>query len=121
MKPIRKLFGTALLVLLFVAASFAGEVYKLTWVQSPSTFLETQKVYAVINGATEVQIGGDLAANVSQLQFEFTTNATVVWRVVSIGDNSSTASSITSSFTAVNQASVLPATGLNQQFIQHND
>lgn len=78
-------------------------------------------MYVIINGATEVQLGADLPANVSNFQWEFTTNATVIWRIVSIGDNGSSASSTTDTFTATNQAVVQPATGLTHQFIQHND
>lgn len=116
-----KRIGILLALLLVGTSLFAGEVYRLKWLQSPSTFLETQKVYAIVNGGTETQVGTDLMANVDSVDYEFTTNAVVQWRVVSIGDNGSTASSVTVTFTAANQAGILPATNLQQVFVRHND
>ena len=118
MKRVRRVYGVVL-ALLLAGSMFAGEVYRLQWTQSPSTFLETQKVMARINGAPAVQVGADLLANVNSIEFEFATNAAVEWYVVSIGDNATTAESAHATFTAANQAGVLPATGLTQTFVRH--
>jgi len=117
----RKTFGLILALIICVAGAFAGEVYRLSWTQSPSTFLETQKVMATINGGPPQQLGTDLLANVSQVEFEFTSNATANWWIVSIGDNASTAESVHWTFTAANQATILPATGGQSVFVRHVD
>lgn len=96
-----------------------AEVYRMSWVLSPSTFVEKQQVFASINGAAAAQLGADLPASQAYLDFQFDTGATVSYTVKCFGDNNTQAESEAFQFAALNGEAVAPATGLTASWIRH--
>lgn len=97
------------------------ETYRLSWIPSESTFVQTQRVFATINGGAEVQVGADLLSNVAFIDAQFATDANVSWFVRTIGDNDSVKDSVPDVFVAENQEKVVAATGLAHLFVSHSE
>jgi hypothetical protein len=76
-------------------------------------------VVAKLNGGVEVPLQLGLAMTANNIVFDFVSGDQVEWWVRTRGDNATQADSLHDSFAAINQQSVLPATGLTHTFIQH--
>lgn len=95
------------------------EKYTLDWVPAKKPFAETQQVFAAIDGAAPVQIGGDLEPQIDTFDVSLKTGAAVSIFVRTIGDNESQADSAPIAFTADNQDKIDAATGLSVKWVEH--
>jgi hypothetical protein len=62
------------------------ETFKLPWFQSTSDYAKTQDILAKING-TQVSLATGLLMNVSSIQYNFLTSASVEWWIVTHHEN----------------------------------
>jgi hypothetical protein len=97
------------------------ETYRLSWVQSQSTFVQDQQVLASIDGVAAAQLGSNLPSNVGFIDYDFPTDSQVSWFVRTIGDNATQKDSIPDVFKAENLDKVQAATGLAHTWIAHKD
>ena len=104
------------------------EKYALAWTPStsPLSLIASQQVLAVVNGAAEVALtpagatAPDLSAGLATAEYDFPTDASVSFVVVTIGADGSVVRSDSFAFTASDHEAVTPASGLSATWVSHS-
>lgn len=104
------------------------ERYALAWVPSasPLSLLANQQVLASIGGAPQAAINPvgatvpDLTPGMATAQYDFETDAVVVFVVATFGKDGSSVLSDPFTFTASDHEAVAPATGLSATWVSHS-
>ena len=104
------------------------ERYALGWSPSPSSLdlIANQQVLASIAGAPQAAIlpvGAtvpDIAPGMATAQFDFPTDAQVIFVVATFGKDGSSVLSDPFTFVAADHEAVAPATGLSATWVSHS-
>ena len=95
------------------------ERYRISWIPSPSTFVEKRQLLGKIGGGPETLLVDNLPSSAFTTIIDLVTDSAYEVYTRVFGDNSTTADSVHVIFTAQNKEQVLPDTGLTIEWMGH--